>query len=67
MNKVGNYIHGKHVAALSSKELSVYDPSTGEEFTKVGLSSSEDFINVIKSSKSSLQNKICGFLPLVFS
>ena len=63
MNKIGNYIHGKHVAALSSKELSVYDPSTGEEFTKVGLSSSEDFINVIKSSKSSLQNW-SNFTPL---
>ena len=36
MNKIGNYIHGKHVPTLSTEELSVFDPSTGEECAKVG-------------------------------
>ena len=51
MNKIGNYIHGKHVPILSTEELSVFDPSTGEECAKVGLSNLEDFNQAIESSK----------------
>ena len=45
MNKIGNYIHGKYVSTLSTEELSVFDPSTGEECAKVVLSNYEDFVN----------------------
>ena len=51
MNKIGNYIHGKHVHTLSTEELSVFDPSKGEECAKVGLSNLEDFNQAIESSK----------------
>ena len=50
MNKIENYIHGKNVASQSKDELSVFDPSTGEECSKVALSNNEDFEKVIKSS-----------------
>tara|TARA_Y100001970_G_scaffold129887_1_gene160158 strand:- start:34707 stop:36194 length:1488 start_codon:yes stop_codon:yes gene_type:complete len=52
MEKIKNYIHGKEVA-ISSNELSVYDPSKGEEINKVVLSNEKDFEEVIKSSKKS--------------
>ena len=63
MNKIGNYIHGNHIDAKSTDVLSVYDPSTGEECTKVSLSNSEDFASIIKSSKKSLQ-EWSNFTPL---
>ena len=53
MNKINNYIHGKHVSS-SSKELSVFDPSIGEECAKVVLSNITDFNLAIESSKKSL-------------
>ena len=43
MKKIENYIHGKLVFN-STKEQSVYDPSTGEEISKVVLSDSNDFM-----------------------
>ena len=50
MKIIENFIHGKRV--FSSKDnLSVYDPSTGEEISKVVLSDINDFNNTIKSSK----------------
>ena len=52
MNKIGNYIHGK-ITSNSKKELSVLNPSTGEEISKVTLSNADDFNNVIESSKKS--------------
>ena len=42
MNKIENYIHGK-ITSNSKKELSVFDPSTGEEISKVTLSNADDF------------------------
>ena len=54
MKKIKNYIHGKQVS-ISLKDLPVYDPSTGEEISKVVLSESDDFNEVIKSSKKALQ------------
>ena len=52
MNIIKNYINGKHVS-MSSKELDVYDPSTGEVISKVVLSDLNDFNNLIESSKKS--------------
>ena len=52
MKKIYNYINGSH-SALSSNELSVEDPSTGEKIGKVVLSSSDDFKLAIESSKKS--------------
>ena len=44
--------HGKKITK-SSNNISVYDPSTGEEISKVAMSGIEDFNDVIKSSKNS--------------
>ena len=63
MNKIGNYINGKHVATRSTEELPIYDPSTGESIARVGLSNSEDFADVINSSKNSFQ-AWSNFTPL---
>ena len=49
MNKIGNYIHGKHEINDSNEFLSVFDPSTGEECAKVNLSNSKDFDKIINS------------------
>ena len=50
MHKIHNYIHGNHTS-FSSKELIIYDPSTGEECSKVVLSNSDDFESALNSSK----------------
>ena len=42
MKKIQNYING-NLRSFSKKELSVEDPSTGDEIAKVVLSSKEDF------------------------
>ena len=63
MNKIGNYIHGKSVKGKSSEELSVFNPSTGEELSKVILSNSDDFKEVIESSKKGLK-EWSNFTPL---
>ena len=52
MKKINNYIDGS-LNSISKKELSVEDPSTGEEIAKVVLSSSDDFHKIIESSKQS--------------
>jgi len=52
MKIIKNYIHGKKITK-SFNNISVYDPSTGEEISKVAMSGIEDFNDVIKSSKSS--------------
>ena len=52
MEIIKNYIHGKKITK-SSNNISVYDPSTGEEISKVAMSGIEDFNDVIKSSKNS--------------
>ena len=49
MNRIENYIHGKIVKGKSSDELSVFNPSTGEELSKVILSNSDDFEGVISA------------------
>jgi len=62
MKKIKNYIHGKLVFN-STREQSVFDPSTGEEISKVVLSDKSDFDEVIKSSKKS-QIEWANFTPL---
>ena len=52
MRKIQNYINGSKTN-ISQKELSVQDPSTGEEIAKVVLSSKDDFKKAIESSKKS--------------
>ncbi len=55
MKKIKNYIHGKS-QAISEMEQSVFDPSKGEEISKVILSNTLDFKTVIESSKMSQEN-----------
>ena len=62
MDKIKNYINGKLVGC-STKQLGVFDPSTGEECAKVILSDSEDFSQAIKSSKQAL-NEWSNTTPL---
>ncbi len=52
MKKILNFINGSN-EAISSKELNVEDPSTGETIAKVVLSSKDDFNKVLESSKKS--------------
>jgi len=52
MNKIVNYVNGKK-HNISEKFMPVYNPSTGEEISKVLLSQKEDFIDLINSSKKS--------------
>ena len=63
MNRIGNYIHGKCVTGQSTDELSVFDPSTGEESSRVVLSNPDDFKEVIISSKRGLE-KWSNYTPL---
>ena len=62
MKKIHNYINGKK-SSISNKELSVQDPSTGEEIAKVTISSNDDFNKVLKSAKLS-QKKWAETTPL---
>ena len=50
MDKVENYINGK-ISSVSSKTIPIFDPSTGEEISKVVMSSVEDFELAIESAK----------------
>ncbi len=52
MNKIQNYISGK-LQSISTNQLDVHDPSTGEKLSTVVLSNKEDFISCIQSSKKS--------------
>ena len=52
MNKIVNYINGKK-HNISEKFIPVYNPSTGEEISKVLLSQKADFEELINSSKQS--------------
>ena len=52
MKLISNYINGSNYSA-SKKRLSVEDPSTGEKISEVVMSSKEDFIKTIESSKTS--------------
>ena len=52
MKRINNYINGS-LNSISQKELSVEDPSKGEEIAKVVLSSVDDFNKAILSSKKS--------------
>ena len=49
MKKISNFVNGT-LQSISSNELSVEDPSTGEEIAKVVLSSEDDFKKIIDSS-----------------
>ena len=63
MSRIENYIHGKSVKGKSTDELSVFNPCTGEELSKVILSNSDDFEGVIESSKKGLE-EWSNFTPL---
>ena len=52
MTKINNYVNGSSLA-ISKNKLPVDDPSTGEKIAEVVLSSKEDFVKVIESSKKS--------------
>ena len=52
MKKIHNYINGAD--SSSKNELPVIDPSTGEEISKVVLSSELDFNKAIESSRNAL-------------
>jgi len=52
MIKIQNYINGG-LESISTAELDVHDPSTGEKLSTVVLSNKEDFISCIRSSKKS--------------
>jgi malonate-semialdehyde dehydrogenase (acetylating)/methylmalonate-semialdehyde dehydrogenase len=52
MKIIENYIHGKKTKN-SEKTIPVFDPSTGEEISKVVMSDINDFENTIISSKKS--------------
>ncbi len=52
MKKIENYINGLN-KSISTKLLSVEDPSTGEQIGNVVLSSKDDFNEAIKSAKKS--------------
>ena len=52
MKIIHNYINGK-LSSISTNQLPVQDPSTGEEIAKVTISSNEDFVKTIESSKKS--------------
>ena len=54
MNQLGNYIHGKLTRGNSKDSLSIYDPSTGEEISKLINSNQLDFNDAINSSKKIL-------------
>jgi len=62
MKKIENYINGK-VTSVSKNDMPVFDPSTGEEISKVVLSNEEDFDIAIKNSKES-QKEWADFTPL---
>ena len=53
MKKIHNYINGAD-SSISKNELPVIDPSTGEEISKVVLSSELDFNKAIESSRNAL-------------
>tara|TARA_B100001057_G_scaffold422272_1_gene443701 strand:- start:1073 stop:2560 length:1488 start_codon:yes stop_codon:yes gene_type:complete len=53
MKKIHNYINGK-ASSISKNELPVVDPSTGEEISKVVLSSELDFNKAIETSRNAL-------------
>ncbi len=55
MKKIHNYVNGSS-SSISKKELSIEDPSTGEEIGKVVMSSIDDFQRVLESSKLSQIN-----------
>ena len=53
MNKIYNYINGKHNLGSSKNSLPVFDPSTGEVQSEVILSNENDFNEAIDSAKKS--------------
>ncbi|PPR47747.1 MAG: putative 3-oxopropanoate dehydrogenase [Alphaproteobacteria bacterium MarineAlpha5_Bin8] len=62
MQKIKNYINGNHTA-ISTDDLAVHDPSTGEEISKVVLSDIQDFNEAINSSKK-VHNEWANTTPL---
>ena len=62
MKIVRNYINGS-LEGSSNEYLPIFDPSTGEEISKVALSNKEDFDNVIQSSANAF-DEWSNFTPL---
>jgi len=52
MKQIKNYINGNH-QALSDKWMTVEDPSTGEKIAEVIISSENDLMNSVETSKES--------------
>ncbi len=54
MNKIKNYISG-NITSNSNNYSPVYDPSKGEQSGEVVMSNSDDFNNIILSSKKAFE------------
>ena len=52
MKVIQNYIDGKRIN-ISTENIPVFNPSTGEEISKVVLSNKEDFDSAVSSAKKS--------------
>lgn len=50
MQTVGNYINGKHIACLSGREQSIFNPATGETIGSVSLSTAEETTTTIDAA-----------------
>ena len=67
MNNICNYIHGKLVSGESKEELPVFDPSTGEEISKVILSNSVKYNDIVSNMCKDLNLKrLNSFSKTVF-
>ena len=55
MKIIKNYINGA-VNSFSKNFLDIYNPAKGEKIGEVVLSSKEDFIKVVESSKKAFPN-----------
>ena len=62
MKIVRNFINGS-ISGNSNEFIPIFDPSTGEEISKVALSDKEDFDNIIESSARAF-NEWSNFTPL---
>tara|TARA_B100000686_G_C16731669_1_gene941041 strand:- start:302 stop:1792 length:1491 start_codon:yes stop_codon:yes gene_type:complete len=63
MKRIGNFINGKEIEAISNDFLPVFDPSTGEQTSEVSLSNKDDFNKTIDNSKEALSSWL-SFTPL---
>lgn len=52
MEKINNYINGKIVEPVSGNYLDNYEPATGEVYSKIADSDTEDINNAVEAAKS---------------